>query len=83
MACISCGASLVKRGSSGMSILGLVKEAALQAHPDFSQVPPDTRVCIRGVPAERSVPNREYEALAISRKDWSVLEVGPGIMDVC
>ena len=83
VACISCGASLVKRGGSGLSILCLVKEAALQAHPDFAQVPPDTRVCVRAVRAERSVPNREYEALAIGRKDWSVLEAGPCIMDVC
>ena len=79
VACISCGGSLVKDGQAKVSILWLLKAALMEGF--FGDINGDRPVCCRAVPAERSVPGRRYGSLVQARKEWSVAEAGPSIMD--
>lgn len=79
VACISCGGSLVKDGQAKVSILWLLKAALAQGF--FGDINGDRPVCCRAIPAHRSVPGREYGSLVQARKEWSVAEAGPSIMD--
>ena len=79
VACISCGGSLVKDGQAKVSILWLLKAALMEGF--FGDINGDRPVCCRAVPAERSVPGRGYGSLVQARKEWSVAEAGPSIMD--
>lgn len=53
VACMSCGGSLVKTGSAGVSILGLLKDALATGKMELASIPWDRPVCCRAAAAER------------------------------
>lgn len=76
---ISCGGSLVKRGSTGPSILDMLSTWLLE-NSDF--LDDNKAVCCRAVPASNSVPQRDYPALEHGRRQWNVPETRKSILEV-
>ena len=72
---------MLKKGTCGDSVLGLVRNAVVNGSAGWAEVAPETPVCCRAVPAVRSVPGREYAALVAARQSWSVTEAGVPILD--
>ena len=79
IAFISCGGSLIRKGTSGPSILTLLSNW-IKENPDFLHQ--DAAVCCKAVPARDSVPQRSYDALERGRDQWQVPETKTPIMHI-
>ena len=79
IAFISCGGSLIRKGTSGPSILTLLSHW-IKENPDFLHQ--DAAVCCKAIPARESVPQRSYDALERGRDQWRVLETTRPIMQI-
>ena len=79
IAFISCGGSLIRKGTSGPSILTLLSNW-IKENPDFLHQ--DAAVCCKAVPARDSVPQRSYDALERGRDQWQLPETKTPIMHI-